>query len=247
MLIELGTPVRCLDGPAGEVADVVIDPIPRRLTHLVIQPHRNHELARLVPIEVAHAENGQIALSCTTEDVHRMERVQEFAYIRFGEPLLQDPDWDVGIENVLAMPYYDSYGLEPLADPRVAVTYDRVPKGEVEIRRASEVLSSDYHRLGRIDGFVVDLDDHITHLVLERGHLWGRREVTIPIGAVERIRNDSVHIRLSKDDVGAMPAVPVRRWHAAQSLPESRDVGERIMRRTESGGFERDGKEVGER
>ena len=89
--------------------------------------------------------------------------------------------------------------------------YDRVPKGEVEVRRASAVISADGHSLGEVDGFVVDADKHITHFVLERGHLWGRKEVTIPIGALARIETDEVHIALSKDEVGALPAVRVGR------------------------------------
>jgi hypothetical protein len=60
-------------------------------------------------------------------------------------------------------------------------------------------------RLGHVDGFRVDGDDQITHVVLERGHLWGRREVTIPIGAVTRVNTDSVTVRLTKDEVAALP------------------------------------------
>jgi hypothetical protein len=35
-------------------------------------------------------------------------------------------------------------------------------------------------RFGHLDGFVVEGDGHITHLVLGRGHLWGRRRLTVP-------------------------------------------------------------------
>ena len=90
-------------------------------------------------------------------------------------------------------------------DSPVSMSYDRVPKGEVELRRASAVISADGHSLGEVDGFVVDADENITHFVLERGHLWGRKEITIPIGAVARIENDVVHVALSKDEVGALP------------------------------------------
>ena len=58
---------------------------------------------------------------------------------------------------------------------------------------------------------MVDADKHITHVVLERGHLWGRKEVTFPIGAVARIGSDAVNLALSKDEVGALPAVRVGR------------------------------------
>ena len=35
--------------------------------------------------------------------------------------------------------------------------------------------------------------------------------VTIPIGAVARVESDAVHVALSKDEVGALPAVRVGR------------------------------------
>lgn len=210
MWLELGNQVRCTDGPVGELADVLIDPISRLVSHLVVQPGRNHALARLVPISLAHAQNGTIALTCTSAEVHDMAPAQEFAYVRFGEPLLDDPDWDVGIETVLAP--YAPPGLESvITDPRVAVTFDRVPRGEVEIRRKSDVMSSDHHRLGRVDGFFVDAGEHITHLVLERGHLWSRRDVKIPIDAVERVETDSISLSLTRDEIDALISAAVRR------------------------------------
>ena len=112
------------------------------------------------------------------------------------------------------MPYYSGLGIDAYPgelDSHVTVSYDRVPKGEVEVRRASAVISADGHSLGEVDGFVVDADEHITHFVLERGHLWGRKEVTIPIGAVARVESDAVHVALSKDEVGALPTVRVGR------------------------------------
>jgi sporulation protein YlmC with PRC-barrel domain len=218
--LELGSPVRCIDGDFGELADVVIDPIRRRVTHLVVQPHHRHRLARLVPVDLAAAEDGprdEVSLRCRVEDARRLPPVQEFAYLRLGELAPDDPDWDVGINTMLALPYYGYAGLgfgeEQLDyDPHVSMTYDRIPKGEVEIQRASEVTSADGHRLGRVDGLLVDAEDQITHVVLERGPLWGKREMTIPIDAVNRVETDAVALRLTKDEVGALPALPVHRW-----------------------------------
>jgi sporulation protein YlmC with PRC-barrel domain len=196
--LELENSVRCIDGPFGELADVVIDPTSRRVTHLVVEPHRRDGVARLIPIELVAPESGRgaVSLRCTVEDARRFPHVQEFAYLRLGESPANDPDWDIGIENVLALPYYHAYaelGPQPFEfETSVSMTYDRIPKGDVEIRRASEVKSSDGQRLGHVDGFLIDVDDQITHLVLERGHLWGRREVAIPIGSVSRVVTDSV-------------------------------------------------------
>ncbi|MDX6532593.1 MAG: hypothetical protein QOF68_337 [Gaiellales bacterium] len=212
MKLELESPVRCIDGPFGELVDVVIDPIRRRVTHLVVKPQPDGPVC-LVPIELVAHEGGSdtgVSLRCTVEDAHRLPAVQEFAYLRLGESPANDPDWDVGIENVLALPYYRGYagfGPEPIDfEQSLSMTYDRIPKGEVEIRRASDVVSADGERLGHVDAFLVDGDDQITHLVLEHGHLWGRREVAVPIGSVSGVATDSVALRLTKDEVGALPA-----------------------------------------
>ena len=218
MRLEIGNRVRCTDGAYGELADIVIDPLEKRVTHLVVQPAQGEGEARLVPIQLAKGrDDGQreIELECTLDEAHGFESVREAAYLRLDENPVQDPDWDVGVTDVLAMPYYDTgVGVDPYLgelDSQVAMYYDRVPKGEVEVRRASAVISADGHSLGEVDGFVVDADEHITHFVLERGHLWGRKEVTIPIGAVARVESDAVHVTLSKDEVGALPTVRVGR------------------------------------
>jgi sporulation protein YlmC with PRC-barrel domain len=219
MRLEIGNRVHCTDGVYGELTDIVIDPIAKRVTHLVVRPARDEGAARLVPVQLARRgddEQREIELECTLEEAQRFESVHEAAYLRLGESPAEDPDWDVGVQDVLAMPYYAGLDVGPYPgglDSNVTMYYDRVPKGEVELRRASAVISADGHSLGEVDGFVVDADEHITHFVLERGHLWGRKEVTIPIGAVARVESDVVHLALSKDEVGDLPAVRVHRWH----------------------------------
>jgi sporulation protein YlmC with PRC-barrel domain len=219
--LELGSPVNCTDGPFGELADLVIDPTKRRVTHLVVEPHGDHGKAKLVPIELAHTEGDEsssISVGFSLEEAGALEPVEEYAYLRLGESPDLEPGWDIGVESVLALPYYGygagiGYETAPAEyNPRVSRTYDRIPKGEVEIRRASEVTSADGHALGKVDGFLVDDDDAITHFVLERGHLWGRREVTIPINAVANVYTDAVTLTLTKDEVSELPSVPVHRW-----------------------------------
>jgi sporulation protein YlmC with PRC-barrel domain len=217
MRLELGDRVRCTDGVYGELADIVIDPLEKRVTHLVVQPEQGEGEARLVRIQLAKGkddEQREIELACTLGEAHGFESVREAAYIRLGESPAEDPDWDVGVADVLAMPYYTGLDVAPYPGELVSdvtMYYDRVPKGEVELRRASAVISADGQSLGEVDGFVVAADECITHFVLERGHLWGRKEVTIPIGAVAKVESDAVHVALSKDEVGALPAVRVGR------------------------------------
>ena len=109
--LELGSPVNCTDGPFGELADVVIDPTKRRVTHLVVAPHGDHGKARLVPIELAsEAERVRCdRIGCSLEEAGKLEHVEEYAYIRLGESPDLEPGWDIGVESVLAQPYY-GYG-----------------------------------------------------------------------------------------------------------------------------------------
>jgi sporulation protein YlmC with PRC-barrel domain len=214
--LELGTRVCASDGDAvGELADIVIDPVAKRVTHLVVHPHRHGE-SRLVTIECADAIPGktEIALRCTQEEFRAFPNVDEFAYLRLGEAPVADPDWDVGVTNVLALPYYEgSWTFEtPIFEDNVGVVFDRIPKGEVEVRRTSSVLTSDGRYIGDVDGFIVDDDEQITHFVLEQGHLWGRREITIPIGAAEKVETDMVTVSLSEREIGELPAHRVHRW-----------------------------------
>lgn len=218
MRLELGTSVSCTDGSFGELADLVIDPTTRRVTHLVVRPGHPPGPTQLVPVRRARpAGQGDICLDCTVEEARAFETVQEFAYLRLDAFPVEDPSWDVGVEDVLAMPYYGNGDIGtyvPTYEENVGLSYDRVPKGEVEVRRASAVTAADGENVGHVDGFVVGDDDRITHLVLERGHLWRRREVTVPIGAVAKVETDSVTLSLTKREVGDLPSVQVRRRRA---------------------------------
>ncbi len=213
MRIELGAPVDCRDGEGGDVADVVIDPRTRTVTHLVVAPHHRHSLARLVPIDDIDPDPDwhRLTLRCSVAELRRYPFVEEQAFVRLSEPIDLEEGWDVGIEHVLALPYMSAECDSTGANDGAVIAFDRIPKDEVEIRRSSNVTSSDGHHLGDVDGFVLDDEDHVTHVVLQHGHLWGKRDVAIPIGLVARTRNDNVLLSVTRQDVGRLPEIRVRR------------------------------------
>ena len=168
-----------------------------------------------MPIERASAAADGVALDCSTADIEALKAVHESAYLRVGEFPVSDPDWDIGTEDVLALPLYqemDGMGTVMDPDPHVMVHYDRIPKHEVEIRRSSAVVSADGHHLGHVDGFLIGSGE-TADIVLERGHLWGRREIVIPAAAVARVENDSITLSFTKDEVEALTARRVHRWY----------------------------------
>jgi hypothetical protein len=67
MPLQLGSPVRCNDGPAGSLSDVVIEPAGRRVTHIVVEAPNG--AGRMVPAELlvtGQAPAGDVVLLCST-------------------------------------------------------------------------------------------------------------------------------------------------------------------------------------
>ncbi len=106
----------------GELANLVIDPKRRRVTHLVVQPRDQEVIGpRLVPVELAETGEArpEITLHCTVEDVSKLETVRESAFLWVGGFPVDDPDWDVGVSDMLAMPYYGAGEPDALSDAEV--------------------------------------------------------------------------------------------------------------------------------
>lgn len=71
---------------------------------------------------------------------------------------------------------------------------------------------------GRSQGLVIDPGSHhVTHVLLQEGHLFGRKEVAIPISAVTHVDNNAyiqvdsngVQLNLTKQQVQDLPPVDI--------------------------------------
>jgi hypothetical protein len=80
--------------------------------------------------------------------------------------------------------------------------------GEVGVRRGEPVHATD-GELGRVQGLVIDrASHHVTHVLLQEGHIWGRKEVAIPISAVAGIE-DGIRLTLTKQEIEDLPAIDI--------------------------------------
>src|SRR5262249_18029204 len=73
----IGARASCADGHCGEVRRIVFDPANDTVTHLVIQPGRHKEAARLVPVELVETTDGEIRLRCTRAEFDQLEHGME--------------------------------------------------------------------------------------------------------------------------------------------------------------------------
>jgi hypothetical protein len=79
-----------------------------------------------------------------------------------------------------------------------------VPMGETEVGRHDRVHAVD-GEIGQVEGFAVDPVDHqVTHILLKEGHLWGRKEVAIPVSAVASL-DAGIQLNITRKQVEDLP------------------------------------------
>jgi hypothetical protein len=206
----IGSSVSCRDGSCGELTRVVVDPAARTVTHLVVEPPHRDGPSRLVPVRLAGAGTAAIQLRCTMPQFEGLQEAEETQIVpgALGE-------LDNGQGHKLPAPYYGrggmglamavGTGLGTGTAPQ-RITSDRIPAGKVEVRLGEHVHATD-GPIGKVRGLTVLTRGHrVTHILLDAGHLWGKRRIAIPIGAVAGF-GDGVRLSLTRDEVRDLPPV----------------------------------------
>ena len=201
MDIPINVDVRCADGSCGRSTYIVLDPTTWQVTHVVVREQRFPHTEYLVPVDrVVESTPSLVRLRCTAQELVEMEPFMETEYIP------------------VEIPAYASESLWPYR--MVPLQHEQVPLGELALRRGARVQATD-GRVGRVDELLVEpATGHITHLVLREGHLWGQKNVTIPVAQIDRIEEDTVYLKLDKQTVAKLPATSVPLLHSPTSHPE---------------------------
>ena len=205
--IPLGAEVECLDGPCGKTITIIINPTNKNVTHIVVRDKTlGDEGERLIPIE---------HLGETTEKKVRLN-------IRRSEMAGMDPFVKTRYHKIKKIDFMESYighdfdfYLLPYATRMktdvIPVEEEQIPPGELAVYRGARVEATD-GKAGMLGEFLVNpLTGHISHLILMEGHLRGKKEVTIPVSAIDRIEEDTVYLKLDKKAVESLPSESVRR------------------------------------
>ena len=78
----IGAQVHCADGACGELERVVIDPVKRAITHLVVKRRHGHDVGRLVPIKLVEAAAQQeLRLRCTRAEFEALDYAKETEFV----------------------------------------------------------------------------------------------------------------------------------------------------------------------
>jgi uncharacterized membrane protein len=204
--IPVNARVECADGVYGETAAVIIDPVKQMLTHFVVQDSvSQHPVQYLVGVDyVIDTNPNTVLLSCTKDELLAMEHFVEQHYVEKSPPgysHYQAGEWHAPVTTTSMEGAYDVEETQ------------RIPPGELAVRRGNPVEASD-GAVGVVGEFLVEPESgHITHMVLEEGHGRGKKDVTLPVSAIDRVEQGIVYLKLDKKGVDSLPAIPVNRHY----------------------------------
>ncbi len=206
----IGAKASCSDGFCGEVTRIIVDPAARTVTHLVIEPKHRRYKGRLVPLELIDTATGEIRLRCTIGEFDQLEPGEE-------ADLEEGAGYGGGYGAAESVQGYGGTGAmgiggsasgmligSSLGHSPPLIIQDVVPEGETELRRGEHVHALD-GPIGEVRGFAVNPDDRkVTHILLREGHVWGRKDVAIPISAVTGT-DGGIRLNMTKKQVEELP------------------------------------------
>ena len=191
MELRIGAPVDCSDQACGKLTRVVVDARSWAVTHLVVEPSAGHIQARLMPIELVGEAGDRVALTCTQAQWCRLQYVEDVQFVHDTK----SGSWG----QLLLWPL-----VGPLGGADLPVVVEHLPPGEVDVSGGESVHATD-GPIGRLDGVVIDPHRRLTHILLQDGHLWRKKEVAIPARSIEALTDDEIHVVLSKHEITALP------------------------------------------
>ena len=211
--LRMGAQVFATDGLVGELTAVVVDPVAQAATHLIITPPHHPDLGHLVSLDLVEEDGDPMRLRVTVAEFRGLDSAEDEHVLK-----VSGGKWAAAHGKTFSFPYYRlaslAGGSAGSAAREVQPGYhylpddisDRVPLGEVDVRRGDEVHATDGW-IGSVQGLVIDpADHHVTHVLLAEGHFWGHKQVAIPITNASRV-GDSIRVELTKEQIEQLPPV----------------------------------------
>jgi sporulation protein YlmC with PRC-barrel domain len=195
MDMHLNAHVECLDGRIGRLENIILNPKTERVTYLVVRGNDLQNTERLVPERlVREASHDTVFLSISKEKFEGMKNFIQEEYIPSNITLYmaEQAGWDIG------------------TPASVFVEHEAVPAGGLIVHKGAKVFATDGHA-GKVDDFLVEKKTgRITHLILLEGHLWGKKDISIPVNQIDRYEDGNIYLKIDKSGVEALPVIDTK-------------------------------------
>ena len=202
MDLPINGKVYCQDKLCGYAQGVLLNPTEDIVTHIVVKESKNSHAERIVPIEMVDASlSDDIHLKLNSTMLQNLPPLYDVEYIQTTIPhVIEAADMSL---------------MKPIVVPERKFIEEKIyhiPEKELSVNRGTSVYSADGFAIGSVDEFLVDhVGGHVTHLVLREGHIFGQKDVFIPVTEIESIEESSIYLKLDKENIEQLPAIPVRR------------------------------------
>ena len=203
MDIPINAKVYCQDKLCGHAQGVILNPANDVVTHVVVKESKNSHAEKLVPIEMIDASLADnIHLKLNTTMLQNMPPLYDVEYVQTTVPHFMEVS--------------DMTFMEPVVVPERKFIRERIyhiPSNELSVNRGTRIYSADGFAIGTVDEFLVDRDGgQVTHLILREGHIFGQKDVFIPVTEIKEIKESDIRLKLDKKDIEQLPAIPARHF-----------------------------------
>lgn len=205
---DFGQDVLSSDGhKVGSLAGLVVDAGNFEVTRLLIDPGLFGGADRLVDVSaVTSARGGSVSLDINKDAANTLQDYAKEEYVQphrvpdapiimpasgVGGPVMVDnPDTGMGF------PGGGMYDMAPIDPPRLEVL-SNLNSNEVILRKGTDVIASDYNKVGTVDEIQTGDRGAISGFVVRAGGLFGH-DVAIPITAVKEFGTDKVRLTIDR-------------------------------------------------
>lgn len=213
MQLRNGTPVYTWDDTdVGRIERVVLDPVTKEVTHVVIRQGFLFTEDKLLPIEMLMSASEDRAV--LRQDVGDLDDLPKFEETHFVSPSLDEKDYPIyGTGRADPLYWYPPLGLAsyhggPVIPPVEVMerTEQNIPENTVAIKDGANVYSADDKHVGDVERVFMDSrSDRATHIVISQGLFFKERKL-VPTAWLRIIGENEVHLSVDSDFVERLPA-----------------------------------------
>jgi uncharacterized membrane protein/sporulation protein YlmC with PRC-barrel domain len=194
------------DDVSGEVQSLIVHRLTHKVTHLVVRgaarrmrPDGPERTARMVPIEqVAGVDQGTYRLTLTFAEFMEIE-----PFVEEKVELVSFPDYQHSPIDPTGMPM----GPTMMESYYVTEATERIPEDELGVSIGTKMLDCDGEEVGHLAELVVTPGSgEVTHVVLERDD----KQISLPLTVIEHAGREDITLKLNKQAIEQLPAVPAR-------------------------------------
>jgi uncharacterized protein YrrD len=213
MQFKEGTGVYSFDGQhVGHVDRVVLNPISKQVTHIVVRKGILFTEDKIVPLGlIATANEERVSLREDAVKLQELPPFEETHYIPLDEADLRNVDYP---EDTASAMYwcpplggtmgYPSYGYDYPPAYRTEIDQN-IPEGTVALKEGARVLSDNNQHIGNVTRVFTELPgNRVTYFLMSEGIFFKEKKL-IPVAWIREIQEGDIHLSVGTAVLDKLP------------------------------------------